>query len=131
MFGHQVRDTVVMVHGDDFVSIGDIEGLRWLESMMKEKFELTADIIGHDGESKTQMKVLHRFISIFDGGYTYEPDLRHAEMVVKELGLRGAKTLSTPVSDMHHESEELLDHEKFKKCQSLCARANFLAHRQN
>ena len=26
-----------------------------------------------------------------------------------------------PVSDMHHESEELLDHERFKKYHSLCA----------
>ena len=34
-------------------------------------------------------------------------------MIAKELGLQGAKTLSTPVSDMHHESEEVLDHEKF------------------
>ena len=48
-------------------------------------------------------------------------------MIVKQLGRQGAKTLSTPVSDMHHESEELLDHEKFEKYQSLCARANFLA----
>ena len=48
-------------------------------------------------------------------------------MIVKELGLQGAKTLGTPVSDMHHESEELLDNERFKKYQSLCAGANFLA----
>ena len=31
------------------------------------------------------------------------------------------------MSDMNHESEDLLDHEKFKKYQPLCAQANFLA----
>ena len=31
------------------------------------------------------------------------------------------------MSDMHHESEDLLDHEKFRKYQPLCAQANFLA----
>ena len=33
----------------------------------------------------------------------------------------------TPVSDTNDESEELVDHERFKKYQSSCARANFLA----
>ena len=46
-------------------------------------------------------------------------------MLVKELGLQGGKALSTLVSDMYHESAELMDHEKFKKYQSMCARVNF------
>ena len=68
IFGHQERDIVVMVHGDDFASTGDIEDLRWLESMIKEKFANTTDIIGHDGESKKHIKVLNRFISVNDSG---------------------------------------------------------------
>ena len=40
MFGHQERDTVVLVHGD-VVSTAGIEDLLWLESMPKEKFEIT------------------------------------------------------------------------------------------
>ena len=125
MFGHLERD-IVMVHGDDFVSTADVGDQRWLESMLEEKSEIPTDIIGHDGASMKQIKVLNRFITVKDCGYTYEPDARHAGMIVKEFGWQGAKTLSTPVSDMHHESEELLDREKFNKYQSLCARANFL-----
>ena len=90
------------------------------------KFEITTDIIGHEEEDKKQIKVLKKFIAVKDSGYTYE-HVRHSDMIVKELGLQGAQTLSTPVSDMHHESEELLDHEKVKKYQSLRARANFFA----
>ena len=66
MFGHQGRDMVVMVRGGDFVSTEDIEVLRWLESMILEKFGITADIIGHDGASKKQIKVLNRFTSVND-----------------------------------------------------------------
>ena len=69
MFRHQERDIVVMVHGDDFVSTADIEDQRWLESMRKEKFETTTDIIGHE-EEKKQINVLNRFILVEDGGYT-------------------------------------------------------------
>ena len=36
--GHQQRDIVVMVHGDDLISTADIEDLRWVESMLKRKF---------------------------------------------------------------------------------------------
>ena len=81
--------------------------------MLKEKFEITTDIIGHEGESKKQITVLNRFISLKDRGYTDERDVR-------DLGLQGAKALSTPVSDMHHERKELQDHAKFKKISS-CA----------
>ena len=91
--------------------------------MLKEKFEITTDIIGHEGESKKQITVLNRFISLKDRGYTDEQD-------VKKLGLQGSKTLSTPVSDMHHEREELRDHAKYKKNQFLRAGANLLADLQ-
>ena len=79
--------------------------------MLHDVFEIRTVIIGHDEESKKQFKVLNRFISVEDGEYAYEPDVRLSEMIVKELGLQG---LSTPVSDVLHESVELLHHERFK-----------------
>ena len=48
IFRRQERD--IVVHGDDFVSTADIVAVRWLESMLKEKFEIMTDIVGHDGE---------------------------------------------------------------------------------
>ena len=92
MFVHQERDIVVMVHGDV-----DSEDLRWLASMLKEKLGITTDIIGHDGDSQQQLKVLNRFISVKDGGYTYESDVRHSEMIVKEHGARCKDTEHTSV----------------------------------
>ena len=71
--------------------------------------------------------MLNRIISVEEGGYTYEPDARHAEVIIKELGLQEAKPVTTPVADECHETDELLDHERFKKYQSICARAHFLA----
>ena len=62
MFRHQERDIVVMVHRDDFVSTADIEDLRWLENMLKEKLEIQRDIIGHEEDSKKHIKELNRFI---------------------------------------------------------------------
>ena len=55
-----------------------------------------------------------------------EPDVRHPEMIAKELRLQGEKTRSTSVLDKKHECEELLDHEWCKEYQFLCARATLL-----
>ena len=85
--------------------------------MLKVKFEITTDITVHEEESKKQIEVLKRFISVKDGVHTYKVDVRHSDIIVKEFGLQGAKTLSRPVSDANH--EELLDHARFKKFQSL------------
>ena len=52
-------------------------------------------------------------------------------MIVKELGLQGAKTLRTPVSATNHQSEELLDHERFKKVSVLVRSCELLGHRPN
>jgi hypothetical protein len=103
MFWHAERDIAVMVHGDDFISTGDGDDLLWLKSVFETKFEISTEIIGHEVDDEKELKVLNRFISVVEGGYTYEPDVRHAEILVRELGLEGAKKVSTPVADMHHE----------------------------
>ena len=113
------------------MSIADIARLHWWESMLREKFELATDFVGHDEESQKQIKVLNRFISVKDSGFSYEPDVRHPEMIVNELGLQGAKTLSTPMSDMHHESGEMLGHEMFKKHSVVMRICELLGHIQN
>ena len=116
-----------MVHGDDFLSIGDHEDLIWLQKVLEEKFEISTNMVGHGVQDEKQLKVLNRIISAEEYGFTYEPDARHAEILIRDLGLTGAKAVATPGDDFCDLSEDLLEHEKFKKYQSLCARANFLA----
>ena len=65
---------------------------------------------------------------------TYEPDPRHAELIVKQLGLESAKSLATPTvrdDDPTIEGEEgkvePLSPEWTTSYKSIVARANFLA----
>ena len=83
-------------------------------------------MIGHEDEDEKQINILNRIITVQQNGYIYEPDTRRAELIVKELGLKDAKAVSNPVAE-HHESEELLDHERFNKYQSICVRTIFFA----
>ena len=100
--------------------------LRWLEAALERKFEIKSKTIGHDVGDRTEVKILNRVISVTQQGFRYEPDLRHAELVVSELGLESAKSVSTPWTDAC-DSSSLLDAEHFKKYQSISARVNFLA----
>ena len=117
---------MVFVHGDDFVSTGSGAELRRLEAALERKFEIKPKTIGHYVGYRTEVKILNRVITVTQQGFRYQPDLRHAELVVSELGLESAKSVSTPWTDAC-DSRSLLDAEHFKKYQSISARVYFLA----
>ena len=125
LFGHHEHDILVMTHGDDFVSAADIEDLRWLESILKEEFEITTDIIGHEEESKKQLKMMYSFISVKRRWVHVRA--RCQTFGDDRQGVWAARCENTPVSNTSHESEELVDHDRFDKYQSLRTQANLLA----
>eukprot|EP00973_Karenia_brevis_P019473 2671720-Karenia_brevis.AAC.1 len=96
------------------------------------------------------MRALGRVISFKPWGIQYEPDPAHAEMVVKELGLEGAKPAMTPYAKaVHakgseraainarrenpnektpdHDVSPTLDEGRAARYQSLAARLNYYA----
>eukprot|EP00973_Karenia_brevis_P066489 9242322-Karenia_brevis.AAC.1 len=85
IFWHPSKNIATMVHGDDFVSTATGNALRWLESAIRKSFEITTTVIGPEREDKKQVRVLNRTITYANGGIEYEPDPRHAELIVKDL----------------------------------------------
>ena len=127
IFYHAGRDLDLIVHGDDFVTTGDQDDLTWLKEEFEKTFEISTTVIGHDEGDEKAAKVLNRIISVVDDGYTYEADARHVEHMINDLGLKDAKSVSSPTGEETGDTEELLEYDKFKKYQSICARGNFLA----
>ena len=41
IYVHTIRGVEVMVHGDDFISVGEEEDLVWMKGSLEEEFELT------------------------------------------------------------------------------------------
>lgn len=125
---HNARDIDLLVHGDDFVSVGDEEDLQWLQKVLESKFEISTQVLGPGDNNDKEVKVLNRIITASEFGYTYEADARHSEFVVKTLNLQNTKPLSSPGSDVTQEGEEvLLEHGRFKMFQTICARAIVLS----
>ena len=80
------------VHGDDFASTGTEASLRWLDGKLSEAYELKTKYLGPDVARGhvSEMRVLNRVIAWSEDGITYEPDQRHAELIIKDMGLSGS-----------------------------------------
>ena len=74
---------------------------------------------------------MNRIIRITDKGWEYEPDQRHAEMIVEQLGLKEAKSVETPTEEAKkweaEEDEKELSPDRQKIFRSIAARCNYIA----
>ena len=78
------------------------------------------------------VRLLNRVIYWDEKGIGYEPDQRHADMIIRDLGMVGKRGLSTPGvksgNDKDEEGdEEELGNEDSTRYRSITARANFLS----
>ena len=112
---------MMTVHGDDFTVVAPTEDLKWFEGKMKQKFELKVDYLGPDEGKSKELRVLNRVLRWSRGGIEYEPDQRHAEMIIEEMGMIGAKPVNTPTvhedkeeAEAREEADELQPHEAIK-----------------
>ena len=75
--------------------------------------------------------MLNRIVRVSEKGWEYEPDQRHAELIVESLGLTSANAVTTPGEDEKKweetENQKPLDEEKTKRFRQIAARANYLA----
>ena len=68
---------------------------------------------------------------IADSGWEYEPDQRHAEIIVEQLGLKEAKAVETPTEEEKkweaEENAHELDPDRSRAFRSIAARCNYIA----
>ena len=94
-------------------------------------------LLGPDPSDDKHAMILNRLVSYVDDPYgvksriTMEPDPRHAQILVHELGLsgHGSKAVSTPTEKgaSYYDDTPLKGVEEAKSHRSLCMRLGFLA----
>ena len=109
---HRQRNLISMAHGDDFATTGKDEDAKWLETKLKERFEIKTHLIGKTENMSQEGKVLNRVLRRTEDGWEYEADPRHAELLVKSLNSEEATPVSTAGEDekewkMEEEPESL------------------------
>ena len=96
--GHNIR---IMVHGDDFLALGDQKHLLELEKVVKGAYELKyLGIIGGEAEDKKELHFLNRLIRCGENegrpAVWIEPDHRHVDLLRQSFGMKGAKGVESP-----------------------------------
>ena len=147
-FRHEGRAIALTVHGDDFTSTGREADLRWLDQQLRKTLELKTEFLGPDTKRHTQqVRVLNRVLTWTSEGLVYEADQRHAEILIRELGLEEGRPVATPGTREEISKASMLEvdqdgnvitrnedklnpplkGEEATKFRALTARANYLA----
>ena len=113
-FHHPQRDISIVVHGDDFTALGLAKDLDWYEAQLKSAFEIKVrGRLGEETGDDREIRILNRVVRLDSDGVRYEADPRHAELIVKSLGLEKATPVSTPgVKDHDPDMEIVMSAEK-------------------
>ena len=96
-FRHEDR-RVNLVRGDDFLSEGEAQELRWFDIEPRKHFELKTEVLGPDAKNGEvqEIRLLNIIMTWPYKRIVWEADPRHAELLVEQLGLQGVKESCSP-----------------------------------
>ena len=142
----------ILVHGDDFFTVGRREERKHALSWLRGAYELSkvVTLVPESSQSRT-VSFLGRTLTLRHWGIEYEPDQQHVSRALKALGLtdaEGVATLATDdvggpkasqISELRttakwrdppeeiEEEDDLLTGEELKLLQSVAGEVQFLA----
>ena len=131
IFFNEQKGLGVVVHGDDFTFLGDDAACDWATTIMQEEYDIK--LRGRLGPAKHDQKsvtILNRCLEWRNDGLYYEPDPRHAELIVREMEVGNMASVVTPgikTSAIAEEDDPLLCPAVATKFRRVIARGNFLA----
>ena len=97
VFSHAKRGVRAVIHGDDFTILGFEGELDWFRGQIRGNFEVKfRGRLGPGRGDDKAVRILNRVVYWDAEGIKYEPDQRHAEIIIQQLGLKGKKTAVTP-----------------------------------
>ena len=129
----RVQGVSVLVHGDDFVATGDRKEIAEFRKALARRFTVKDKVIGSRADlgEVQETRVLNRIIRWTPKGWEYEADQRHAELIIRGMGMEDAKSVKTPGEDVPtwklEAEEDYLDSSQATKFRMVVVRANYLA----
>ena len=97
LFYHPGKDIRAVVYGDDFTLLGAEEALDWFKAEIQLVYAIDFKArLGPEKNDQKSVRLLNRVIEWTAEGINIEGDQRHAEIIIKQLGLEEARSLSSP-----------------------------------
>ena len=96
---HAELNVSVMVHGDDSVAVGPDQPLDNIKATLSDKYKIKTEQLGHEEGKDAEIGILNKVERMTEAGIELEADPRHAELVIKELGLKSARPSLVPGSN--------------------------------
>ena len=97
IFYHPDRNVRMYVRGDDYVSAGRPNQLKWMNDQLEDRYTVTTQTLGPGRHNQQQIEALNRILAWNnDRGMEYEADPRHIEIILKQLQLNEARAVTTP-----------------------------------
>ena len=128
------KELRVTVHGDDFTATGPMDSLQWLEEGLAAAWEVKSEYLGPSSEGcKTEVRVLNRLLRWSAKGVEYEPDQRHADLVIEQAEIANYKPVATPCcTDAEYDETKRADSRALGGAEAtlyraIAARINYLA----
>ena len=120
------------MHGDDYVSTGMPEHLQWMKKELEKRYIVKIQVLGPGKDDCKQVKILNRIVTWHDAhGISYEADPRHVELIIKQLQLTDAKTVTTPGTKEEGKTSEdkdvALGDKEATNFRAIVARYNYLS----
>ena len=92
---HPARNIKTLVHGDDYVSSGDLADMKLLESQLMEAYEIKTQLLGVGKDCRPEGKVLNRVLRRIDQEWEIKADARHAEFIIEQPDIGCEKGVSS------------------------------------
>jgi hypothetical protein len=129
VFWHKGKGIWAVIHGDDFTLLGNERSLDWFRTMIQGKFEVKLrGRLGPDVGDNKSIRILNRIVTWDNQGIKYEADQRHAEIIIRQLGLNEkSNSVVTPgMRDSGEGNDKRLDSREASQHRASVARANYL-----
>ena len=99
---------------------------------LEDKYKLKVETLGRDPDDVEELRTLNKVVRLTEEGVELEADPRHAELVIRELGLEGSKGCTAP-GVKGNEAEDIdaagveMNKEDARRYRAIVARLNDLS----
>ena len=142
VFKFKDKDLIGLVHGDDFLVVGEYENLCWLDKLLNKRYTARWEsLLGKQDGKGQEMFFLNRLVRYVpdgaDGGperLEVEADARHADILIREFGFdKNTKGCEVPEDKptqadlIETERQPALDEKQASSFRSMVMRMAYLS----